>query len=196
MKYAMVIDLDQCVGCETCTIACKLDNETGVGIKWGRIIEAEEGTFPDVRRAFVPLLCMQCEDAQCISVCPTGASYRNSQGLVQIDYSKCVGCKYCIIACPFMARQFNDARDPPLGVPRVAAGDSRKGVVEKCDFCSDRLAAGREPVCVESCPYEARIFGDLDDANSRVGKLVAGAGGVTLKPDAGSRPSVYYIGVR
>jgi dimethyl sulfoxide reductase iron-sulfur subunit len=196
MKYVMVVDLNQCVGCDTCTVACKLDNETGAGVKWGRVIEEEDGTFPNVKRAFVPLLCMQCDDAQCIKVCPSGASYRNNQGLVQIDYTKCVGCRYCVIACPFMARQFNEARRPPAGVPSIAASDSRKGVVEKCDFCADRLMAGGKPVCVESCPYEARVFGDIEDPNGEVARIVSSGGVNILKPEGRFSPSVYYVGVK
>lgn len=196
MKYAMVIDLNQCVGCDTCTVACKLDNGTGAGIQWGRVIEEESGVFPNAKKLYIPLLCMECAEAQCLKVCPTGATYRNDDGLVLIDYEKCMGCKYCIIACPYMARQFNEARNHPDGVPHIGEVDSRKGVVEKCDFCVDRLASGRQPLCVESCPYEARVFGDLENPDSQIARVILGDSASVLKPAGRFGPSVYYVGVK
>jgi molybdopterin-containing oxidoreductase family iron-sulfur binding subunit len=196
MKYVMVIDLSQCVGCDTCTVACKLDNQTGTGIQWGRVIEEESGRFPEVKKLYIPILCMHCEESECLKVCPTKATYRDPRGLVLIDYDKCMGCKYCMLACPYMARHFNQARKPPPGVPANAGGDSRQGVVEKCDFCEDRLAAGGLPRCVEVCPYDARIFGDLDDPDSRVAKLLAEEKPEVLKPEGAYHPSVYYLGVK
>jgi len=196
MKYVMVIDLNQCVGCDTCTVACKLDNQTGSGIQWGRVIEEESGSFPEVKKLYIPILCMHCEESECLKVCPTKATYRDPRGLVLIDYDKCMGCQYCMLACPYMARHFNEARTPPPDVPAGAGGDSRKGVVEKCDFCEDRLSVGGLPRCVEVCSYDARIFGDRDDPGSRVAKLVAEEKPEVLKPEGAYHPSVYYIGVK
>lgn len=195
MKYTMVIDLNQCVGCDNCTVACKLDNETGAGIRWGRVVEEEAGQFPAVKRIYLPLLCMHCEEAECVKVCPTQATYKDEHGIVRIDYEKCMGCKYCIVACPFNARYFNEAEKPPAGVPVMGSGNERKGAVEKCDFCYDRLAEGRKPRCVEVCPYEARFFGDRDNPEDPVAKLLGENKCVTLKAEEKFGPSVYYTGV-
>jgi molybdopterin-containing oxidoreductase family iron-sulfur binding subunit len=116
--------------------------------------------------------------------------------LVLIDYDKCMGCKYCMVACPFMARHFNEAKKPPRGVPEMASGDERKGVVEKCDFCEDRLSGGDLPRCVEVCPYDARIFGNRDNPDSKVAKLLAQEKAEVLKPEGEYHSSVYYIGVK
>ena len=176
MRYAMLLDLEMCVGCEVCTVACKLDNRTGRSIRWGRVAEEEKGVFPDVKKAYVPLLCMQCEDPQCVAVCPTGAAYRRDDGLVLVEQSKCMGCKFCMIACPYSERYMNAA-----------------GVVEKCDFCVDRLDDGLGPACVETCPYGARVFGDLDNPESEVSKIMKRGKAVALKADEGYGPRVSYL---
>ncbi len=193
MKYIMIIDPNICVNCNTCTAACKLDNNTGTGIKYGRVLEEEEGLFPDVRKAFVPILCMQCEDAECLKVCPTGATYRDKNGLIMIDAKRCMGCQYCVVACPYMARFFNEGRAPPEGVPVMADDRERWGTVEKCDFCIDRVEAGGQPACVESCPYSARIFGDLDNPDDKIWEIINTKQLVTLKD--GNKTSVYYVKV-
>lgn len=171
----MLIDLDLCVECNTCTVACKLDNGTEASIKWGRIVAEESGVFPHVRKVYLPLQCMQCEKPQCVEVCPTGASYQQPDGMVQIDQTKCMGCKYCMIACPYQARYHNS-----------------KGVVEKCDFCLDRVKIGQQPMCVETCPYEARVFGDLDDENSAIRKAMKDTLVKVLKADEVYKPRVHY----
>jgi len=196
MKYAMIIDLEQCVGCDACTVACKLDNETGTDIRWGRVVEEEAGSFPQVRKVYIPLQCMHCEQAECVRVCPTEATYRDERGLVLIDYEKCIGCKYCMLACPYQARYFNEGKKPPKGVPAMANDGWRKGAVEKCDFCEDRLSRGELPRCVELCPYEARVIGDVDDPKSGAAKLLRDGNLVTLKPECDFRPSIYYLGVK
>ena len=176
MRYAILLDLEQCVGCEACTVACKLDNRTSKSIKWGRIIEEESGAFPDVTKIYAPMLCMQCENPQCVEVCPTGASYRRPDGLVLVDPKKCMGCKFCIIACPYMERYTNP-----------------KGYVEKCDFCVDRLDEKQLPVCVETCPYGARIFGDLDDSESEISRRMKSGKTVALKGEEIYRPRMRYL---
>jgi Fe-S-cluster-containing dehydrogenase component len=196
MEYVMVIDLNQCIGCDSCTVSCKLEHATGTGIKWGRVEEEELGTFPSVRKAFVPLLCMHCEKPECLKVCPTGATYRNRHGMVLIDYDRCMGCKYCVIACPYMARFFNERRAPPEGVPWMEADQDRWGIVEKCDFCVDRIAEAKLPKCVESCPYDARKFGKLDDFDPETRKAILNHELVVLKEDDGYGPSVYYTKVK
>jgi len=196
MKYAMIIDLEQCVGCDACTVACKLDNETGTDIRWSRVVEEEAGCFPHVRKVYIPLQCMHCEQAECVRVCPTGANYRDERGLVLIDYEKCIGCRYCMLACPYQARYFNEGKKPPVGVPAMANDSSRKGAVEKCDFCEDRLSQGKLPRCVELCPYEARVMGDTEDPESSAAKLLREGNPVTLKPEGVFKPSIYYLGVK
>jgi molybdopterin-containing oxidoreductase family iron-sulfur binding subunit len=195
MKYVMIIDLRQCVGCDTCTVACKLDNGTGSGIRWGRVVEEEAGSFPEVKKIYVPLLCMHCEQPECLRVCPTGATYKDERGIVLIDYAKCMGCRYCMLACPYEARHYNESAKPPEGVPDTLTDKSRAGAVEKCDLCEDRLSQGSLPRCVELCPYGARVFGDADDPNSEVAKLLREDNPVRLKADEGFGPSVYYLGV-
>ncbi len=191
MKYAMVIDLTKCVGCNACTAACKIDNSTGFGVKYGQVLEVEAGRFPDVTKFYLPILCMHCENPECLKVCPTGATFRTKEGVVLIDRDRCMGCRYCVVACPYMARYFYNDLKRPLGVPRMDLEDERLGTVEKCDFCIDRVREGDLPACVKACPYEARTFGDADDPNSRVHGLMARA--KPLKEDEGFNPSVYYI---
>lgn len=174
-RYAMLIDLSLCVGCEACTVACKLDNKTGPSVKWGRIVEEEAGVFPDVKKIFVPLLCMHCENPACVEVCPTGASYQRPDGIVLVDPAKCMGCKFCIIACPYKERYLN-----------------AMGFVEKCDLCIDRLGEGRQPVCVETCPYGARVLGDLNNPNDEVTETLKHEKTIVLKAGEVYRPRVHY----
>jgi Fe-S-cluster-containing dehydrogenase component len=171
----MLIDLDTCVGCDTCTVACKLDNRTEPLIKWGRVVAEESGMFPHVRRVFIPMLCMHCDEPQCVEVCPTGASFQRTDGIVLVDQTRCVGCKFCMVACPYQARYVNS-----------------NGVVDKCDFCIDRVDEGHQPLCVETCPYDARIFGDLDDENSEISKAMTHTRAKALKSEEVFHPRVYY----
>ncbi|MCL4343395.1 MAG: 4Fe-4S dicluster domain-containing protein [Thaumarchaeota archaeon] len=191
MKYAMVIDLTKCVGCNSCTAACKIDNSTGFGVKYGQVLELESGSFPDVTKFYLPILCMQCENPECLKVCPTGATFKTDDGIVLIDKNKCMGCRYCAAACPYMARYFYDDSGRPLDVPRMDLEDERHGTAEKCDFCIDRVREGENPACVQACPYEARTFGDIDDPSSRVHSLMSRA--KSLKEEEGFNVSVYYI---
>jgi len=193
MKYSMVIDTRRCVGCNACTAACKIDNATGFGVDYGRVLELEVGQFPDVSKVYLPILCMQCEDPECLKVCPTGATFKTEEGIVLIDKEKCMGCRYCVVACPYMARFFYDDSGKPSDLPRMDSEDERNGTVEKCDFCIDRVRDGQNPACVDACPYQARIFGDADDPNSEVHKLIASGRAKTLKGEEGFGASVYYI---
>ena len=195
VRYVMVVDLKICVGCDSCTVSCKLSHDTGFGIKLGKVIVVEEGVFPSVKKFYVPLLCMQCRQPECLKVCPTGATYRNRDGVVLVDYERCMGCKYCIIACPYKARHFNTGIKPPKGVPIMDTSITRKGVVEKCDFCIDRIDVGKRPMCVESCQYEARTFGNLDDPKSNVWKILSTQEVMTFKSGNEYDPSVFYVGV-
>jgi phenylacetyl-CoA:acceptor oxidoreductase subunit 1 len=211
VHYGMVINLERCVRCHACTVACKKENQTPKGVSWHRILDSEYGKFPNSTRSFLPMPCMHCETAPCLEVCPTGATYRRPDGIVLVDYAKCIGCKYCMQACPYGARHFIDAirgyyASGVTDWEGEGYAQHQVGVVEKCTFCVHRIDAGvkagltpgvdREatPACVITCPTEARIFGDLDHENSDVSKLVAKASRV--KEHLGTKPSVYYVGFK
>lgn len=194
----MVIDLKKCIGCLACAIACKAENSTPPGIFWCSVKDMEFGKYPQVSRVFIPILCMHCADAPCIKVCPTGASYKREDGIVLIDHDKCVGCKYCIEACPYGARYFNRSADGYFGTeltPNEEIGfkGHSVGVVEKCTLCEHRLSEGKKPACVQVCIGGARYFGDLDDPDSEISRLVALKNGYQLRKEMGTDPSVYYL---
>ena len=198
MRYGMVIDLKRCIGCETCTVACKAANQVPLGILWNRVFKFERGTYPNSRMAFFPINCMHCEDPECVKVCPTGASYKREDGLVLVDTGKCMGCKYCILACPYGARNSFQKFEPFYGVGKtpldeLATCKHMEGVVQKCDFCQDRVEKGLEPACVASCVGRAKHFGDLDDPGSMVTLLINQRGGFQLNPELGTNPSLFYL---
>jgi len=208
----MVIDLFRCVACQSCTVACKAENYTSAGVSWHRVMQQEYGTYPTARRSFVPMPCMHCDNTPCLKVCPTGATYKRNDGIVLVDYSKCIGCKYCMQACPYGARQFNDgdAYFPEIGLTAFekfggTLVEHVPGTAEKCTFCAHRIDEGVKnglkpgvdpeatPACVNACPTNARIFGDLDDSNSRISRIVKDYHAEPLRPEFGTRPSVYYL---
>ncbi|MEE0704992.1 MAG: 4Fe-4S dicluster domain-containing protein [Adlercreutzia sp.] len=199
MRYGMVIDLARCTGCHACAMACKAQHGTPPGVWWSKVLESETGTYPNVRIVYEPVLCMHCENAPCAQVCPTGATYKGEDGVVDVDYDKCIGCRYCEAACPYDARNFVEKIEP--GFPEygfnpyeeVMYQGHQVGVVEKCNFCKDARANGEEPACVRTCPAYARHFGDLDDPNSEVAQLVADYDAYQLLPEQGTNPSVYYM---
>jgi tetrathionate reductase subunit B len=176
-KYAMVIDQSRCIGCMACIVACKRENNVPEGVFRTRVLEMTEGTFPDLRTHFRSELCNHCDFAPCADQCPTGASYKAPDGTVQIDKKKCVGCKACLAACPYDARYINH----------------ETGTADKCTFCEHRLAEGKEPACVATCVGKSRVFGDLEDPNSPVRKLLSENEAKVLLKDAGTRPKVFYI---
>ncbi|MCJ7569349.1 MAG: 4Fe-4S dicluster domain-containing protein [Anaerolineales bacterium] len=188
-RYGMAIDLDKCVACHSCTIACKQENdiaprtedEPGTqGPRWNWVYEVGPfGTFPDLEGYWLPKPCQHCEDPQCLAVCPTGATFKREDGIVLVDRDRCIGCQYCIMACPYDVRSFEEDT----------------GVISKCTFCSHRVDVGLEPSCVHHCIGRARIFGDLNDPNSEVSKLIKESGDkvYTLRPELGTKPSVHYI---
>lgn len=200
MRYGMVIDLARCIGCTACTVACKTHNGTPKDIAWAQVLVEEKGSYPNSAIEVTPVLCMHCRNAPCVAACPTGASYRGEDGIVHIDKDKCIGCRACMVACPYNARKFmfSDPESYYPGQEMTALERSRqeqfpKGVVTKCEFCSERLAEGLLPACVATCPAHARIFGDLDDQAGQVNALIAQKSGQPLHPQVGTKPSVYYL---
>jgi Fe-S-cluster-containing dehydrogenase component len=176
-RPAMVIDAARCIHCDACVVACKAENAVPPGHSRNRVAEQEVGAFPEVSVLMAPAQCMQCDAAPCVSVCPTGASYRDAAGLVQVNADDCIGCRYCIAACPYDARYF----------------DSRSGTVDKCTFCTHRMARGLEPACVATCPTRTRMVGDLADAADPVARLASSGRADVRLPHAGTQPKVFYL---
>lgn len=202
-KWGMAIDIDRCVGCWACSIACTEQNDVPMGMTWNRILtdggkhhDMPSGTYPNVDITYYPVACQQCENAPCVEVCPTGATYKRDDGIVAIDYDRCIGCRYCMAACPYGARVFNWSE--PKRIPSFEIGASyvparHKGVVEKCTFCVERVDMGKEPFCVEACPYDARIFGDLNNPESEISQLLRTRGSTQLLQSKGTKPRVFYL---
>ena len=206
-RYGMVIDLKRCYGCYACVMACKTANHTPPGVLWARLLQGEVGSYPNVVRQTLPVLCMHCDEPSCMEVCPTGATQKMDNGIVIVEKEKCMGCKYCVMACPYGARYSVEEWESyfPEGLPLSPYEEFTKaqfeeksgvGVATKCDFCLDRISEGKKPSCVEACPANARIFGDLDDPDSEVSVLIKKERGQVLNPELGNKPKVYYLAPR
>jgi tetrathionate reductase subunit B len=178
-RYGMVIDLRRCFGCHACSIACKAEQDVPLGRFKCWVNVSERGNYPNVRRDFLPVLCNHCDNPPCVSVCPSGATYQREDGIVMQDDEVCIGCKYCIQACPYGVRY----------------SDPDKKSAEKCDFCVHRLDQGVLPACVNTCNARARVFGDLNDPDSAVSRLLASTPVQSLRPAMGTDPRVFYIGL-
>jgi molybdopterin-containing oxidoreductase family iron-sulfur binding subunit len=194
----MVIDLKRCIGCYACQLSCKAEHGTPPGVFYARVLKQEEGQYPSVRQLFLPVLCNHCAEAPCVEACPTGASFKWEDGVVDIDHDKCVGCKTCIMACPYGNRYYNGEaphyfEQGPTDYEKARMLRHPRDVVMKCNFCRERRAEGKLPACVANCPTVARTFGDLDDPTSEVSRLIKERGGFPLHPELGTRPSVYYL---
>lgn len=193
--YAMVIDLNTCVGCNACMAACAMENQTPVWKnKWRTYVpEKEIGTSEMVRRRFFPHLCNHCDNPPCLTVCPTGATYKRADGIVLIDPDRCMGCRACAMACPYDARYEVTYEDIKIGKEFYGELQRTSPSMDKCSFCAHRVDKGLKPACVETCVGSARQFGDLDNPADPVTQLVASGVAQPLMPHLGTRPNVYYI---
>ena len=237
-KWSMVIDLDKCVACQGCSIACRMENNTpvvepaqaemGRSILWNDVFPnpvnptEETGEYPHVQTRFLTRPCMHCENAPCVKVCPVQATYLDDEGLVRQNYERCIGCRFCTVACPYGVRYFNwyePEWSPELArhiTPDAVVGNDSlegpavrpRGVVEKCTYCIHRMhkararasAEGREfrpdeyvPACVQTCTGKARYFGDLDDPESTVSILAKSSRAFRLLEDIGTHPKTVYL---
>lgn len=198
MRLGMVIDLKRCIGCYGCQLACKAEHGTPPGVFRTRVMKKEMGRYPNVSLVSLPVQCNHCSDAPCVEACPTGASFVWEDGTVDVDPDKCVGCRTCMMACPYSNRYFVEERNyygeqGPTRFEQYHAAHNQAGTVTKCNFCRDRVQAGKQPACVANCPTVARYFGDLDDPESQVSRLIKERGGFVLHAEKGTKPNVYYL---
>lgn len=218
-RWAMAIDLDACTSCGACLVACAQENNIPPGepgneqiIRWMELLTIEEGEYPRASARMLPMPCQQCDNPPCARVCPVYATYKTPEGIVAQVYPQCIGCRYCVNACPYTCKHFNWS-DPtwPSPMERGLSPDvslRSRGVTEKCNFCLHRLLKakdlaaldGRElkaedyrPACVEVCPVKAIRFGDLDDAEGEVRSAAQDPRATTLLEDLGTHPKVFYL---
>lgn len=175
-KYGLLVFPDRCTGCNACNIACAAHNQLGADVSYNRLEFLETGTYPHVKMEIIPVQCQHCDNAPCVSVCPTKATYKREDGIVAIDANKCIGCKYCMAACPYDARQLNEKRVP-----------------EKCRWCPEMLEKGEQPACSATCMNEVRLFGDLEDPNSELNKELSKHDVYQLLEAKGTQPSIFYV---
>ena len=221
-QWGMVIDEDRCTGCGACVAACHAENNIAIvgddqaargrAMHWIRVERYYEGDFPEIKMKYRPVLCQQCNNAPCEPVCPTYASYHNAEGLNAQVYSRCIGTRYCGAACPYLVRFFNYLNpvwDKPLELQLNPDVSERSvGIMEKCTFCIQRIKSAEidakaekrplkdgefNPACVQSCPTEAMVFGDLNDPESKVSRLSRSNRGTTLLSELGTHPVVTYL---
>jgi molybdopterin-containing oxidoreductase family iron-sulfur binding subunit len=224
-KWAMVIDLDKCTGCGACMTACKLENNIAIVdpevanegrvMFWMDLVTTYEGEYPDVTAQRLPRLCYHCDNPPCTRVCPVHATYLNEEGLVGQIYHRCIGCRYCMVACPYTVKVYNwNEPEWPDGYKTCQNPDvspRMNGVVEKCSFCSHRLLKVKEnaaleerdieegeymPACAESCPADAIYFGDLEDRQGHVREMAESSRARRIMDDLGTEPKVFYLSRR
>lgn len=196
-EWAMVVDLRRCIGCQACFAACKSENGVPLGIQYTWVETHEEGKYPKTKLTFLPKLCNHCDEPPCVKVCPVVATYKRDQdGIVMQDVNKCIGCRYCMAACPYGVRSF--LWEEPTGArPEIWNGkaNAKLGFVVKCHGCFHRVEKGLKPACAEACVGGARIWGDLQDPNSDVRKVLDSTHTQALKDYLGTEPKVSYVGL-
>src|ERR1700722_7102870 len=179
MRYGFVIDQDRCIGCHACTVACKEEHQVPVGVFRTWVKHIEKGEFPHTSRHFGVMRCNHCDDAPCTEICPTSALYRRADGIVDFDNRRCIGCKACMQACPYDALYIDPNNNPAA----------------KCNFCAHRVEMNLEPACVIVCPTQAILAGDLDNPGSSVSRTVANEKVSVRKPQKGTQPKLFYVGI-
>jgi len=180
MKLGFLVDLDLCMGCKGCEVACKVENEVPLGSWRLRVKYTDTGVYPETKRNFTPLRCNHCESAPCERICPVSALHYLDNGIVNIDNERCIGCAGCMMACPYGAIYM---------YPETNTAD-------KCTYCAHRVESGMMPACVVACPVEANIFGDLEDATSNISKYIMShqSNVQVRKPEKGTNPKHFYVG--
>jgi Fe-S-cluster-containing dehydrogenase component/formate-dependent nitrite reductase membrane component NrfD len=179
MRYGFVIDQDRCIGCHACTVACKEEHQVPIGVFRTWVKYVETGEFPETRRHFGVMRCNHCDDAPCIEICPTHSLFRRSDGIVDFDNRRCIGCKSCMQACPYDALYI----------------DPNNNTAAKCNFCAHRVEQNLEPACVIVCPTQAILAGDMDDGSSKTGAVIANRKTSVRKPEKGTIPKLHYVGI-
>lgn len=210
-RWSMVIDLRKCVGCQACAIACVTENKLPPGVVYRPVMTETRGVYPNVSRRFTPRPCMQCDNPPCVPVCPVTATWKREDGIITIDYDACIGCRYCIMACPYNARTFDfghfysdfeggepqpyeNVASQEYKISRVRTRDSSPvGNARKCHFCIHRIERGELPACVLSCMGRATFFGDANDHKSLISSLIGQPNVMRLREELGTEPKVYYL---
>ncbi|MBL8919582.1 MAG: 4Fe-4S dicluster domain-containing protein [Myxococcaceae bacterium] len=179
MRLGFLVDLDNCMGCKACEVACKAENEVPVNSWRLRVKYVDSGVYPEAKRSFTPMRCNHCENAPCERVCPVSALHYLPNGIVNVDKDRCIGCAACMMACPYGAIYM----------------DPETNTADKCTYCAHRVEGGLEPACVVACPTEANIFGDLDEPGSHISQYIASHRDVRVrKPEKGTKPKHFYTG--
>jgi len=210
-KWSMTIDLRKCIGCHGCTVGCIAENRLPPGVIYRPVKEESAGKYPNLTAKFIPKPCFQCDNPACVAACPVKATFKREDGVVIIDYDKCIGCKYCIVACPYGSRSSDPGKYYTDGTPELQAYEKKAsfeygkrwekktrhtspiGNARKCHFCMHRVEAGLLPMCVTTCIGRATYFGDVNDSENTISKVTAKPNAFKYKEELGTKPSVTYL---